>query len=46
MSAGAIVMMIVSMTLLWGGMIAAMVNVHRYPDTQREEAPEEDPSGA
>ncbi|NJQ04812.1 methionine/alanine import family NSS transporter small subunit [Streptomyces lonarensis] len=40
MSTSAIVMMVVSMTLLWGGMIAAMINVHRRPDMQRESAEE------
>ncbi|MFX4291158.1 methionine/alanine import family NSS transporter small subunit [Streptomyces bohaiensis] len=38
MSTSAIIMMIISMTLLWGGMIAAMINVHRQPDMQRDSA--------
>lgn len=37
MSAGAITMMVVSMALLWGGMIAAIVHLRRHP-----EAPEDD----
>ncbi|MDE3722127.1 MULTISPECIES: methionine/alanine import family NSS transporter small subunit [Nocardiopsis] len=33
MSTSAIVMMIVSMVLLWGGLIAAVVHLRRHPDT-------------
>ena len=44
MSTGAVIMMIISITLLWGGMAAAMINVHRYPDMQRQQPPEENGS--
>ncbi|MFD6100639.1 methionine/alanine import family NSS transporter small subunit [Nocardiopsis flavescens] len=37
MSMGAITMMVVSMVLLWGGLVAAVVHLRRHP-----EAPEDD----
>ncbi len=37
MSMGAITMMVVSMVLLWGGLVAAVVHLRRNP-----EAPEDD----
>jgi hypothetical protein len=32
MSASAIVMMIVSITLLWGGLVAAVLHLRRHPE--------------
>lgn len=32
MSTGAIVMMIVSLTIVWGGLVAAILRLRRHPD--------------
>ncbi|UCM87831.1 methionine/alanine import family NSS transporter small subunit [Streptomyces marincola] len=37
MSASAIVMMIVTMAVVWGGLIAAVVRLRRHPDEQSPE---------
>lgn len=41
MSTGAVVMMIVSLTIVWGGLVAAIIHLVRHP-----ERPEEDDAGA
>ncbi|WP_130797145.1 methionine/alanine import family NSS transporter small subunit [Streptomyces otsuchiensis] len=38
MSTSAVIMMIVSIALVWGGMITALINVYRFPDMQREDS--------
>ncbi|MFL1377538.1 MULTISPECIES: methionine/alanine import family NSS transporter small subunit [unclassified Nocardiopsis] len=37
MSASAITMMVISMALLWGGLIAAIVHLRRHPEVPDEE---------
>ncbi|MBR8744797.1 methionine/alanine import family NSS transporter small subunit [Nocardiopsis sp. MG754419] len=32
MSTSAIVMMIISIAVLWGGLVAALINLRRHPD--------------
>ncbi len=32
MSTSAIVMMVISITVLWGGLVAAIVHLRRHPD--------------
>ncbi|MBB6119982.1 methionine/alanine import family NSS transporter small subunit [Nocardiopsis algeriensis] len=33
MSTSAIIMLVVSITLVWGGLAAAMLHLHRHPET-------------
>lgn len=37
MSAGAIIMMVVAVATLWGGLVAAAVNLFRRPDKAAED---------
>ncbi|MEE2037082.1 methionine/alanine import family NSS transporter small subunit [Nocardiopsis sp. CT-R113] len=37
MSTSAIVMMVVSITVLWGGLIASIVHLRRHPDEPESE---------
>jgi hypothetical protein len=37
MSASAITMMVISMALLWGGLIAAVVHLRRHPEVPDDE---------
>lgn len=37
MSTSAIVMMVISMALLWGGLIVAVVHLRRHPDKPESE---------
>ncbi len=40
MSTGAIIMLLVSITLVWGGLAAAIVQLRRHPDPGPESEPE------
>lgn len=37
MSASAIVMMVVSVVVVWGGMVAAFLKLRTHPDQQRDQ---------
>jgi hypothetical protein len=37
MSISAIVMMVISITVLWGGLVAAIVHLRRHPDEPESE---------
>ncbi|PWV46838.1 MULTISPECIES: methionine/alanine import family NSS transporter small subunit [Nocardiopsis] len=37
MSTSAIVMMVISITVLWGGLIAAVIHLRRHPDEPESE---------
>ncbi|MEE1942513.1 methionine/alanine import family NSS transporter small subunit [Streptomyces sp. TRM 70361] len=39
MSAGAVVMMIVAMIVVWGGLAAAILMLRGHPDEQRDGTP-------
>ncbi|WP_338898688.1 methionine/alanine import family NSS transporter small subunit [Streptomyces sp. TG1A-60] len=45
MSAGAIIMMIIAILIVWGGLVLAIVRLRGHPDPQAEpdEAPVQDP---
>ncbi len=38
MSTGAIVMLIISITIVWGGLVVAIVQLRRHPDLSEEDA--------
>lgn len=40
MSTGAIIMLLVSITLVWGGLAAAIVQLRRHPDPAPESEPD------
>ncbi|WP_084385558.1 methionine/alanine import family NSS transporter small subunit [Rhodococcus sp. WMMA185] len=34
MSISAIVMMLIALTVIWGGLVATIVSLHRHPDKE------------
>lgn len=38
MSTGAIIMMIISIVLVWGGLVAAIVHLRRHPEQPEQDA--------
>jgi hypothetical protein len=45
MSTGAIAMMVIAITLVWGGLIAAIIQLRRHPDRPEEDATPGGPVG-